>query len=131
MIVVDTNIITYFWLPGEYTAPAVRLLKKDSEWVVPLLWRSEFRNVLAFYFRKGMLPIASASQIIYEAEKMFAGREYTVSSEAVIEKLPVCSLSAYDLEYVVLAEQLEIKLVTLDKKVLKSFPEITLSLKEV
>jgi hypothetical protein len=42
MIVVDTNVIAYFWLPGVYTACAERALKKDNEWAAPILWRSEF-----------------------------------------------------------------------------------------
>jgi len=46
MIVVDTNVIAYFWLPGEYTTFAERALNKDNEWAAPILWRSEFRNIL-------------------------------------------------------------------------------------
>jgi len=30
MIVVDTNVIAYLWLPGARTATAEHLLKKDS-----------------------------------------------------------------------------------------------------
>ena len=47
MIVVDTNVTAYLWLPGELTTAAERLLSEDADWAVPLLWRSEFRSVLA------------------------------------------------------------------------------------
>jgi len=36
--------------------------------------------------------------------------------------------SAYDWEFVALAKQLSVKLVTEDKKILREFPEVTVSL---
>ncbi len=47
MIVVDSNVLAYLYLPGEYTAAAEVLLEHDSDWAAPILWRSEFRNILA------------------------------------------------------------------------------------
>ena len=38
MIVVDTSIITYLYLPTEYTEVAERLLEQDPDWVAPPLW---------------------------------------------------------------------------------------------
>jgi len=68
MIVVDTNIIAYLYLQGEHTAQAEKVLQKDSEWMAPPLWRSEFRNVLAFYLRQGHLLLDDAQAIMWEAE---------------------------------------------------------------
>ena len=52
MIVVDSNVIAYLYLPGEYTSAAEALIERDSDWAAPLLWRSEFRNILAGYLRR-------------------------------------------------------------------------------
>ncbi len=52
MIVADSNIIAYLYLPSDYTGLAERLLEKDPYWVAPMLWRSELRNVLAAYLRR-------------------------------------------------------------------------------
>jgi len=49
MIVVDNNIICYFWLQHDYSELAQQAMKKDSRWLVPPLWSSEFLNVLAGY----------------------------------------------------------------------------------
>ncbi len=49
MIVVDTNIITYLFLPTDYTEQAEQLFRQARMWTAPVLWRSEFRNVLAHY----------------------------------------------------------------------------------
>ncbi len=46
MIVVDTNILAYLFLPGEFSESAGNLLLEDSEWAAPVLWKSEFRNIL-------------------------------------------------------------------------------------
>ena len=47
MIAVDTNVIADLYLESEFTARAEALLEIDSDWAAPLLWRSEFRNILA------------------------------------------------------------------------------------
>ena len=55
MIVVDSNIVAYLYLPGKYTAAAEALFESDPGWAAPVLWRSEFRNILAGYLRRGNL----------------------------------------------------------------------------
>jgi len=71
MIVVDTNIISYLYLPTKYTDFAETLMKKDPQWAAPLLWKSEFRNVLSGYLRKKMLDFDSIISILQEAESLF------------------------------------------------------------
>ncbi len=129
MIVVDTNVIAYFWLPGDFTHHAKSLFQKESNWAAPLLWRSEFRNILALYIRKGLLSNFNAIEIIQNAEAMMKGREYSVNSFDILDKISKCTLSSYDIEFVVLAESLNVKLVTLDKKIIKEFPQIAFSLR--
>jgi predicted nucleic acid-binding protein len=52
MIVVDTNILAYLYLPTAFSEQAELLLMRQPKWIAPVLWRSEFRNVLALYLRK-------------------------------------------------------------------------------
>ena len=52
MIVVDTNVLAYLYLPSDFTLAAEKLLLNDPQWVAPHLWRSEFRNILAGYMRE-------------------------------------------------------------------------------
>lgn len=52
MIVVDTNILAYLYLPNDLTANAEKLLRQEPEWAAPILWRSEFRNVLTGYLHR-------------------------------------------------------------------------------
>ena len=58
---VDSNILAYLLLPGEFTARAEWLFTSDPDWIAPDLWRSEFRNILAGYMRRGLLNLEQAS----------------------------------------------------------------------
>ena len=46
MIVVDNDVVSYFWLEAGRTEAARRARERDADWHAPRLWRSEFRNVL-------------------------------------------------------------------------------------
>jgi predicted nucleic acid-binding protein len=128
MIVVDTNVLAYLWLPGDHTMAAERLLKRDPDWNAPLLWRSEFRNVLAGCLRRGDVTLETALQIADGAEGQMRGREYSVPSAQVLSRVEESECSAYDCEFVVLADELGVSLVTSDEKLLKSFPAVARAL---
>ena len=123
MIVVDSNVLAYLYLPGEYTAMAEALLEHESEWAVPMLWRSEFRNILTGYMRRGSLSFEQACALQREAESLLAGSEYELDSLSVLELVRDSDCSAYDCEFIALATRLDTKLVTMDKKLLRSFPK--------
>ena len=123
MIVVDSNVLASFYLPGPHTARVLDLYKADPEWAAPLLWRSEFRNTLAGYLRRGMLTFDQACAIQGEAQRLMAGAEYEVESQAVLALVRDSRCSAYDCEFVALARQLETRLFTMDQQLIKAFPE--------
>ena len=121
MIIVDTNVIAYWWLPGARRELAERVFQRDPEWRVPLLWRSEFRSVLSAYLRHGNLTLAAAQGIRTAAEEALAGNEHDVLGSIVLELVAQTSLSAYDCEYVALAEMLAVPLVTEDRRILSEY----------
>lgn len=128
MIVVDTNILGYFYLTSDLSAQAEALYHKDPAWAAPLLWRSEFRNVLAYYLRKQVLSLSDASRIMGAATILLAGREYEVPSLPVLELVTKSTCSAYDCEFVALAQALKTPLVTVDRQILEQFPAVTVGL---
>ena len=128
MIVVDSNVLVYLYLPGEYTADAEALLESDPEGAAPVLWRSEFRKVLAGYMRRKTLTFDQACAVQCEAENLLAGSEFEVDSHAVLELVRDSECSAYDCEFIALATKLNTKLVTMDKKVLRAFPKRSVAL---
>ena len=130
MIVVDTNTISYLFLTGEFSDQAERALLKDSLWSAPLLWRSEFRSVLAQYIRKNILTLDQALEIMESAVSLMETNEYDVDSKQVLDLANNSNLSAYDCEFVALAKALGVKLVTVDKKVLEHFSDYAISIQE-
>lgn len=124
MIVVDSNVLAYLYLPGEFTDAAERLLESDSDWHAPILWRSEFRNILAGGLRRGSLAFEQAQALQCEAESLLDGAEHEPDSRRVLELVQGSECSAYDCEFVALAETLGTRLVTMDGKLLKTFPNI-------
>jgi predicted nucleic acid-binding protein len=128
MIVVDTNVLAYLYLPGEYTAAAEALLEQDSDWAAPILWRSEFRNILAGYIRRKAITFEQANSLQREAESLLEGTEFEVESIAVLELVRDSDCSAYDCEFIALAMKLDTKLITMDKKLLRAFPKRAIAL---
>jgi len=128
VIVVDSNVLAYLYLPGEYTAAAETLLEQDSDWAAPILWRSEFRNILAGYMRRKAITIEQAKSLQREAESLLEGAEFEVESSAVLELVQDSDCSAYDCEFIALAMKLDTKLVTMDKKLLRAFPKRAIAL---
>jgi predicted nucleic acid-binding protein len=123
LIAVDTNIISYLFIEGEFTALSEKAFQKDHHWVAPFLWRSEFRNVLTACFRKGLLQLRDALKIVEQAEWLMRGNEFSLTSSSVLRLVTQSDCSAYDCEFVALALELCIPLITMDKKILKAFPE--------
>ncbi len=128
MIVVDTNIIGYLFLSSEHSLLAERALKKDSEWAAPVLWRSELRNVLAYYMRKNLITLEHAQRIMDGALELLRGREYEVSSYEVLRLASESKCSAYDCEFIAAANDLKAPLITVDKEMLREFPAVAVSL---
>ncbi len=123
MIVVDSNVLAYLYLPGEFTDAAERLLDADPDWHAPVLWRSEFRNILAGYMRRGALGFEQALAIQREAESLLDGAEHEPDSRQVLELVRDSDCSAYDCEFIALGQTLGTRLVTMDGKLLKAFPD--------
>ena len=127
MIVADTNLLIYLYVQGQRTEVSEAVLRRDALWALPLLWRSEFRNSLIGLVRAHALQLDDALAMSEEAERWIVGQEYSVLSRQVLMLANRSGCSAYDCEFVALAQDLEVPLVTTDRQVLKAFPTIAVS----
>lgn len=128
MIVVDTNVIHYCWVRGEHTETAQAVRRKDPDWHVPILWRSELRKVLTAYLRRGLLTRAQIIQVLTMADHALAESEHILLDDLVFDVVTGSTLTAYDAEFVALASVLSVPLVSGDKAVLKAFPDRALTM---
>ena len=131
MIVADNSLLVYFWLPericgtgGSGEGPG----SKSGR--APILWRSEFRNVLAGYLRRKTLTEAEANAAYLNVQKDLGANEYSVPTERVIKLVLASDCTAYDCEYVALAQDLGVPLVTTDKQILRAFPKTAVSMEK-
>ena len=128
MICVDTNIICYRYMASPHSAAADAAWAKDADWIVPILWRSEFRNALAGAIRQRSLTAEEAIGIANLAETMLGQKEFTVSTAAVLKLVSRSHCYAYDCEFVALAHSEGVRLLTVDRQILHEFPEVAISL---
>jgi predicted nucleic acid-binding protein len=129
VICVDTNIICYRYMASPHSAAADAAWAKDAEWIVPMMWRSEFRNALAGSIRRRSLAVGEAVAIANLAAAMLYRKEFPVPSSAVLQLVSRCNCSAYDCEFVALAHANGVRLLTVDRQILREFPEVAISLK--
>ena len=130
MIVADNNVLVYFWLPSEFAELAEAAKALDEVWAAPILWRAEFRNVLAGYLRRKLLTENEANVAYLNVQKDLGANEYSVPTERIIKLVLASDCTAYDCEYVALAQDLGVPLVTTDKQLLKAFPKTAVALEK-
>lgn len=128
MIVVDCSVLVGFVLPSEaYHRQAAAARHRDADWHAPALVRTEFRSVALGYLRRG-----ETLDALLEATALatLSVRAHHLTDAEVFAVLQSTPLSAYDAEYVALARRLGCKLVTTDREVLQSFPQLAVRLSE-
>lgn len=121
MIVADTNLVAYLLIDGERTELARRVWERDADWLLPPLWRSEFLNVLALSVRAEVIDAADAQRSWLTATSLLSNGEREPSGSRVLEAALRLRISAYDAQFVSLAEEEELDLVTGDKGLLQAF----------
>ena len=127
MIVVDSTVLMDLLLgdPGE--GVVARVLATDPEWAVPFLWRSEVANVLATRVRHGERTLESVLTCFAKGAHLLREKEHPVAHDRVLRACAASRCTAYDCEYVVLAETLGVPLVTSDRQVLDAFPGLAVT----
>ena len=127
MIVVDTNILVYLFVDGPQTRSAMTVRMTDPDWHAPSLWRSEFRNAMTGYIRNNIMTVEQAVIVLRNAENSMNGQEHGVNSADVMRLVSQSTCSAYDCEFVALAQELNAPLVTTDRRILREFPNVAVA----
>jgi len=131
VIVVDTNVIAYAVLPGERTRAALALAERDPEWVAPALWRRELRNVLATVMRVHRLPLDRALAAFSAAEGLVTDATVQPSTEDCLRMAARGRVSAWDAEFVCVADAVGLPLVTADRRLARAFPGLVVALEDL
>lgn len=123
MIVADTTLLIHIAVPSSKPADAdaaEAVARRDAVWIVPPVWASEVRHVVAKYVRGAFMTSENALSVVRRIETLVVVTP--VSHEEVLDAAFRFELSGYDAEYAALAERLGVPLVTSDKRVVFSVP---------
>jgi predicted nucleic acid-binding protein len=95
--------------------------------MLPRLWRAEYLNVLYLAVKTRGLDRGSALRAWRAGRELVGENEAEVSETSVLETAIHYSITAYDAQFVVLAEDLGIPLVTADRGLVKACPDVAVT----
>ncbi len=130
MIVADTNLVAQLILSLDQTREAQAVYRHDSDWRMPALWQHEFLNVLATCLRFDRIPIAPLVAAWNRALVLFESATCQVDMPEALRIAGQYGVSAYDAQYVALAQALQVPLITEDRKLLRAVRHQALSIRQ-
>lgn len=128
MIVADTCLIFHLFNETSLTEIAQRILDKDGHWVMPVLWRAEYANVLAKLARKesrGTSIILTHFANTVDELKDF---EVEIDTKKALATALTYKISVYDAHFISLAIDSHSIVVTEDQEILKKCPKLSCSM---
>jgi predicted nucleic acid-binding protein len=128
MIVVDSNIITARNLTSTLTSKAEQVEQKDPVWLVPVLWRYEFQNVLATAIKAKQLTPEEAFDVWQRVADVLVENEAEPSPAKVVDLVAQYGITAYDGQFIALAIEMGVPCVTEDRELQAKFPRVAISM---
>ncbi len=130
MIVVDTNIIAYLFVRNdEFTPITKELYRKDRSWIAPSLWKFEFFNLLNLYRKRSLLAEEDMKDIYFKSLETVETVDL-VDLSFLYNVASTSDLTGYDAQFVALANEKNLSLITEDKRIRNEFSNIAVSIKD-
>lgn len=125
MIVVDAGVVVACVCDHPLHARAQGLFAEDPDWLAPQLWQAEVRNVIGQKLCRlaKLITEEEAIEAYQDALTLLQTGTRTVDPLACLKISLRYGLSGYDAEYVALAKQEGLTLVTTDKAMVKKLNE--------
>lgn len=127
MVVVDTNVLAYLLIDGDYSRQARELFLRDPDWRSEAFILVELSNLLATYVRSRALSRVQAEGVLVQAESHLRS-VVSVPHRRALAVAAEHGISAYDARFVAAAQSLGGALVTEDAKLRAAVPGVTRSL---
>ena len=128
MIVVDSNIVAARNLTTSLTSKAQQVEEKDPVWVLPVLWRYEFQNILASAIKAKQIKPEQALDLWEKISEALNENEFEPAGSEVIDLVAKYGMTAYDAQFIAVALEMGILCVTEDKELQEKFPGIAVSI---
>lgn len=128
MIVADTCLIVHLYNETKFTGLAQKVLEKDSNWIMPFLWKEEYANVLSKIARKENRFSEEIVAFYNFTLTELKGCAISVEIDDAIRLSIKYKISVYDAHFVTLATYQNTILITEDKEILKKCPHIAVNM---
>lgn len=130
MIVIDANILIYALIECDNSRLIPQLRKKNADWRTTGLCLHETLNVLATYQRRGVLTLEQCKELLRNASRFITVAQCEVDMEASLSVAAKYGITGYDAQYVALALNLAVPLITEDRKLRQAVPGVAISMQE-
>ena len=130
MIVVDSNIVAARNLTSSLTSKAKQVEEKDPVWIVPVLWRYEFQNILATAIKAKQIKPEQALDTWEKVSKVLIENECEPPPSKVLDLVAEYGITAYDGQFIAVALDMGIPCLTEDRELQEKFPGIAISMHE-
>jgi len=130
MLLVDTNVVAYLLIEGDYTEAAQELHTRDSDWRSEAFLLVEFTNVLVSSIARKRMTVSMAEDFLEKVFSLFDGKLGRIPHASVLAIATRHRVSAYDARFLSLADQLGSRLITEDARLRAAAPALTQSLAE-
>ena len=130
MLLVDTNVVAYLLIEGDYTEAAQELHTRDSDWRSEAFLLVEFTNVLVSSIARKRMTLSMAEDFLVKVCSLFDGKLGRIPHASVLAIATRHRVSAYDARFLSLADQLGSRLITEDARLRAAAPALTQSLAE-
>jgi predicted nucleic acid-binding protein len=130
MLLVDTNVVAYLLIEGDYTEAAQELRNRDSDWRSEAFLLVEFTNVLVSSIARKRMTLSMAEDFLAKFFSLFDGKLGRIPHASVLAIATRHRVSAYDARFLSLADQLGSRLITEDARLRAAAPALTQSLAE-
>jgi len=130
MIVADTNLVAYFVIPGALTNAAELVRAKDRDWIAPSLLRSELLSVAARYVEAGLVDRDEALRSFRRGLGLVKIGDQQSDPVGVLNLCAQSGCTGYDAEFIWMANEMNLRLVTADAALIKSFPNVAVGFED-
>ena len=130
MLIIDTNVVAYLLIEGDYTADARSLHRRDDDWRSEAFIMVEFTNVLIASIAARRMDLVLAQRFLADATSLLQGKLTSIPHDSVLSLAVQYRTTAYDARFLALADQLGSRLVTEDARLRAAAPDLTQTLAE-
>jgi len=118
VIVLDANAAIRFVIDAEENIGMA--LASHEEVIAPAIYYAETSNAVLYYLKAGLLDIQKIKPLLLDLSHLVTILEPVQPHVEIISLAKSNNLSYYDAEYLMMAIQYNVKLLTLDKKLFKA-----------